>query len=126
MQYIIIYIHIDTYRLPSWYKYTGVLAVLMWPFAARGGLGSESAPHSEPTRGESSCVTSIHAKAAPHHYGSIFVMGMSRSGSSLTTSIVAELLGGHQSAWRGSGPAYPTDSANMLGYFERKDAVEVH
>jgi len=68
----------------------------------------------------------------------VIVMGMSRSGTSLTTSIIAALLradpnserrGAEQrgsdgdGAWRGGGPAYPMDTRNPHGYFERKDAV---
>jgi hypothetical protein len=56
-------------------------------------------------------------------------MGMSRSGTSLTTSIIAALLrqGGHvDSSWRGGAGAYPTDRHNRNGYFERADAVALN
>ncbi len=57
----------------------------------------------------------------------VIVMGMSRSGTSLTTSIVAELLGGGRVAtWRGSGKALPAGAANPLGYFERQDVVDLN
>eukprot|EP00322_Chrysochromulina_rotalis_P028107 CAMPEP_0115864392 /NCGR_PEP_ID=MMETSP0287-20121206/19179_1 /TAXON_ID=412157 /ORGANISM="Chrysochromulina rotalis, Strain UIO044" /LENGTH=337 /DNA_ID=CAMNT_0003318865 /DNA_START=15 /DNA_END=1025 /DNA_ORIENTATION=+ len=55
--------------------------------------------------------------------GQAIVMGMSRSGSSLTTSIVASLFGGSVTAWRGGGSELPADSANPRGYFERRDVV---
>lgn len=54
------------------------------------------------------------------------VFGMSRSGTSLTTSMVASLLGGDAAVWRGHGAAYPTDSRNRLGYFERMDVVRLN
>lgn len=56
----------------------------------------------------------------------VIVMGMSRSGTSLSTSIVAALLRGANpppSVWRGGGPSYPTDTRNRLGYYERLDVV---
>lgn len=60
----------------------------------------------------------------------VIVMGMSRSGTSLTASIVAALLGGPsrpQSTWRGTGPAYPKDSrTGPAGYFERRDVVSLN
>lgn len=59
----------------------------------------------------------------------VIVMGMSRSGTSLTTSIIAALLrrgGDIDSSWRGSADAYPTDRRNRNGYFERADAVALN
>lgn len=60
----------------------------------------------------------------------VVVMGMSRSGTSLTTSIVAAVLGGPArppAAWRGTGPAYPKDSrTSAAGYFERQDLVSLN
>ena len=54
-------------------------------------------------------------------------MGMSRSGTSLTTSVVAALLGGGRpQTWRGSSKALSSDSANPHGYFERQDAVSLN
>lgn len=68
--------------------------------------------------------SSINATSAPP--SAIIVCGMSRSGSSLTTSIIADLLGGNSSSWRGSARPLPTDSANPLGYFERADVVSLN
>ena len=66
------------------------------------------------------------APGARRSPGQVFVMGMSRSGSSLTTSIVASLLGGGPETWRGSGAALASDTANSHGYFERADAVSLN
>eukprot|EP00967_Tisochrysis_lutea_P119204 scaffold194303_cov35-Tisochrysis_lutea.AAC.2 len=54
---------------------------------------------------------------------------MSRSGTSLTTSIVASLLRSGQlsdQTWRGEAAAYPTDRLNKRGYFERHDVVNLN
>mmetsp|Transcript_27339 Transcript_27339/g.90873 ORF Transcript_27339/g.90873 Transcript_27339/m.90873 type:complete len:229 (+) Transcript_27339:60-746(+) len=60
----------------------------------------------------------------------IIVMGMSRSGSSLTTSIIAAMLRNgsrsDETAWRGHGRALPSDSANPGGYYEREDVVRLN
>ena len=56
----------------------------------------------------------------------IIVMSMSRSGTSLTTSLVASLLGHQPQCWRGGAAAYPTDHANRLGYFERNDVIRLN
>lgn len=60
----------------------------------------------------------------------IIVMGMSRSGSSLTTSIIAAMLRNgsrsDETAWRGLGRALPSDSANPGGYYEREDVVRLN
>ena len=53
-------------------------------------------------------------------------MGMSRSGSSLTASVIAALLGRQPGSWRGSGAALATNSQNRLGYFERADVVSMN
>ncbi|EOD21254.1 hypothetical protein EMIHUDRAFT_241442 [Emiliania huxleyi CCMP1516] len=57
-------------------------------------------------------------------------MGMSRSGSSLTTSIIAAMLRNgsrsDETAWRGLGRALPSDSANPGGYYEREDVVRLN
>eukprot|EP00965_Chrysotila_dentata_P234151 6200013-Pleurochrysis_carterae.AAC.1 len=57
----------------------------------------------------------------------IVIMGMSRSGTSLTASLVASLLSscadGSPKCWRGSAAALPTDKQNPLGYFERNDVI---
>jgi hypothetical protein len=66
---------------------------------------------------------------AGQHPGQAIVLGMSRSGSSLTTSIVAQLLCGGtvgDAAWRGGGAPLATDSANVHGYFERRDVVQLN
>jgi len=54
----------------------------------------------------------------------IIVMGMSRSGTSLTTSIIVAL----GANWRGTGPAYTKlmEKKNPKGYFERKDLVALN
>jgi len=54
----------------------------------------------------------------------IIVTGMSRSGTSLTTSIIAAL----GADWRGTGPAYIRlmQKKNPKGYFERKDLVDLN
>ena len=55
------------------------------------------------------------------------VMGMSRSGTSLTTSLIARLLGGSSpEVWRGSSRAYPTDARNPRGYYERHDTIRLN
>lgn len=57
----------------------------------------------------------------------IIIMGMSRSGSSLTSSLVSEvLLGRTPQSWRGSGAPLPADGANPLGYYERRDVVSLN
>ena len=57
----------------------------------------------------------------------VVVMGMSRSGTSLATSMIAALLGnGAETTWRGSSRAYPKDAKNPLGYFERADVVHLN
>lgn len=53
----------------------------------------------------------------------VIIMGMSRSGTSLTASIVATLLGRQPYSWRGNGRPLPADTHNRLGYFERQDVV---
>lgn len=59
--------------------------------------------------------------------GEVIIMGMSRSGSSLTTSIVASVLGnGRPELWRGGGAEYPADGANQRGYYERSDVVALN
>lgn len=63
---------------------------------------------------------------APESSGLIVVMGMSRSGTSLTTSMMSALLGGAAEVWRGSGAPYPADRANPGGYFERQDVVRLN
>jgi hypothetical protein len=57
------------------------------------------------------------------------VMGMARSGTSLTTSIIADMLlrnGSSDVVWRGGAPAYPVDKRNPHGYFERADVVALN
>ena len=61
-----------------------------------------------------------------HNSSQIIIMGMSRSGSSLTASIVAALLGHQPGSWRGSGAPLRTDTHNRLGYFERHDVVTLN
>lgn len=57
----------------------------------------------------------------------VLVFGMSRSGTSLATSLVSSIIDGQgDRPWRGGGAAYPTDSANRLGYFERGDLVQLN
>lgn len=57
----------------------------------------------------------------------VVVMGMSRSGTSLTTSIVASVLhNDSDAAWRGGAAPLPTDQHNTLGYFERQDVVQLN
>jgi len=58
--------------------------------------------------------------------GNAIVMGMSRSGSSLTTSIVASVFGPGPEVWRGGGKEYPPDENNPRGYFERKDVIALN
>ena len=63
----------------------------------------------------------------PSKESAVLLFGMSRSGTSLATSLVASLLGDRSPAvWRGSGPSYPTDNRNRLGYFERHDLVRLN
>ncbi|KAL1528960.1 hypothetical protein AB1Y20_010281 [Prymnesium parvum] len=65
----------------------------------------------------------------PHcsrHSHQVILMGMSRSGSSLTASLVAALLGHQPGCWRGSSPPLPLDAHNPLGYFERRDVVALN
>ena len=65
--------------------------------------------------------------AAPTGSSAVLVFGMSRSGTSLATSLVAAMLGGGDASWRGpNGAAYPTDGRNRLGYFERRDVVALN
>jgi hypothetical protein len=63
---------------------------------------------------------------APGHTNAVIIFGMSRSGTSLATSIVASIIGGGPETWRGSGAAYPVDGANRLGYYERADVVHLN
>ena len=62
----------------------------------------------------------------PNSSTAVIVLGMSRSGTSLTTSAIAALSGGGEAAWRGTGARYPDDGANSLGYFERLDVVRLN
>ena len=67
--------------------------------------------------------STLDATAQPERR-QVIVMGMSRSGTSLTTSIVAALLGGPQrpaATWCGSANPYPKDRrTTAAGYFERQ------
>lgn len=67
-------------------------------------------------------------KSDPHDHAptATLVFGMTRSGTSLATSIIAALLGGDARTWRGSGQPYPTDTHNVFGYFERDDVVRLN
>lgn len=56
----------------------------------------------------------------------VVVFSMSRSGTSLATSLIAGLLGQDGQTWRGSGKAYPTDLNNRFGYYERADVVRLN
>lgn len=62
----------------------------------------------------------------PSHAQQVIVVGMTRSGSSLTASLVAALLGRENVSWRGSGTEYPRDAHNRLGYYEREDVVALN
>ena len=59
----------------------------------------------------------------------VIVMGMSRSGTSLTTSIITKLLnpggGDEKTVYMGSGAPYPADHANPNGYYERRDVISL-
>ena len=68
------------------------------------------------------CVSDPH----DHAPTATLVFGMTRSGTSLATSIIAALLGGDARTWRGSGQPYPTDTHNVFGYFERDDVVRLN
>ena len=58
----------------------------------------------------------------------VIVLGMTRSGTSLTTSIVAGLLGGAErptATWTGSARPYPMDRrTTAAGYFERQACTQ--
>ena len=83
---------------------------------------------SEPCGGKRSSLAA--GGGAQPRRNQVVVMGMSRSGTSLTTSIVAAVLGGPArpaATWRGTGPAYPRDSrTSAAGYFERQDLVSLN
>jgi len=70
------------------------------------------------------CGGSLSAMA--HRKSAVLVFGMTRSGTSLTTSTVAAMMNRGEASWRGSGPAYPTDRRNRFGYFERADVVSLN
>jgi hypothetical protein len=64
--------------------------------------------------------------ACEGNHSQVIIMGMSRSGSSLTASIVAALLGHQPGCWHGSGVPLRSDTHNRLGYFERHDVVSLN
>ena len=76
-----------------------------------------------PSASSSSCTP---ATTSTNTNTNVIVMSMSRSGTSLATSVIAALLGNQPGSWRGGGAAYPTDSRNRLGYFERGDVVALN
>lgn len=63
---------------------------------------------------------------ASQAHGQVIVMGMSRSGTSLTTSIIAKLLGHEPNCWHGSAKPYPTDKSNPRGYYEHSGVVSLN
>lgn len=87
---------------------------------------SESTPAALRMPAPSSCTAPAPSRGPRTQ---VIVMGMSRSGTSLTTSIIAALLRQGtdiDSTWRGGAAAYPTDRRNRNGYFERADAVALN